>query len=46
MEPSDAIPDKEPEPEEPQEKAKTQGPPKMEEEEQDLKVWTHGDACR
>ncbi|XP_065541672.1 formin-binding protein 4 isoform X3 [Lathamus discolor] len=37
METTDAIPDKEPEPEEPQEKAKTQGPPKMEEEEQDLK---------
>ncbi|XP_061227014.1 formin-binding protein 4 isoform X3 [Neopsephotus bourkii] len=37
METTDAIPDKEPEPEEPQEKAKNQGPPKMEEEEQDLK---------
>ncbi|KAM4665463.1 formin-binding protein 4 isoform 7-T7 [Amazona ochrocephala] len=37
METTDAIADKEPEPEEPQEKAKTQGAPKMEEEEQDLK---------
>ncbi|KAM9015410.1 formin-binding protein 4 isoform 4-T4 [Ara ararauna] len=37
VETTDAIADKEPEPEEPQEKAKTQGAPKMEEEEQDLK---------
>ncbi|XP_057275374.1 formin-binding protein 4 [Pezoporus wallicus] len=37
METTDAIPDKEPEAEEPQEKAKSQGPPKVEEEEQDLK---------
>ncbi|XP_010011855.1 PREDICTED: formin-binding protein 4, partial [Nestor notabilis] len=37
METTDAISDKEPESEEPQEKAKTQGAPKIEEEEQDLK---------
>uniref|UniRef100_A0A8B9G7P0 Formin-binding protein 4 n=1 Tax=Amazona collaria TaxID=241587 RepID=A0A8B9G7P0_9PSIT len=46
METTDAIADKEPEPEEPQEKAKTQGAPKMEEEEQDLKTriadWREG----
>lgn len=46
METTDAISDKEPESEEPQEKAKTQGAPKIEEEEQDLKVWTQGGACR
>ncbi|KAM9557372.1 formin-binding protein 4 isoform 4-T4 [Guaruba guarouba] len=37
VETTDATADKEPEPEEPQEKAKTQGAPKMEEGEQDLK---------
>lgn len=36
---AEAISDKEVESEEPQEKAKAQGAPKLEEEEQDLKVW-------
>lgn len=42
---TDPSSDKEAESEEPQEKAKSQGAPKMEEEEQDLKVWRGRGAC-